>query len=117
VSTGTVTVTVATNADFGYALTATALTPFATNVGGSPLAVVTDGTVTAGSEEWGVAVSGTDAAFVNDRSVTSTPRTLASRSVWTTGVATTVTVKAAINSTTDAGTYNGAITFIATGHY
>ena len=116
VSTGTTTVTVSTNADFGYALTATELVEFK-NQAAQPLADVSDGSVTAGSEEFGIAVSGSDASFADDRSVSSTPRTIASDALWGASRSTTVTVKAAINPASDAGTYAGTIAFIATGRY
>lgn len=115
VSTGSTSVTVATNGDFGYTLTAVATTPFA-NQYSQALAAVSDGSVTAGHEEFGIAVTGTDAAFANDRSVTTT-RTIASSSIWTGGTTTNVTIKAAISPTTPAGSYSGAISFIATAHY
>ncbi|OGL67318.1 hypothetical protein A2856_01325 [Candidatus Uhrbacteria bacterium RIFCSPHIGHO2_01_FULL_63_20] len=116
VSTGATTVTVSTNADFGYALTATENAAFQ-NQSADEIADVSDGAVTAGSEEYGIAVSGADAAFGDDRSVSTTPRTIASKSTWGAARATVVTVKAAIASVTDSGEYAGTITFIATGNY
>lgn len=116
VSTGTTTATVSTNADFGYTLTATENDAFK-NQSADELADVSDGAVTAGSEEYGIAVSGSDAAFGDDRSVSATPRTIASKSTWGADRATVVTVKAAIASVTDSGEYSGTLTFIATGNY
>ena len=116
VSTGSMSVTVSTNADFGYTLTATEIAAFQ-NQYGSELADVTDTSVTAGSEEYGIAVSGADAAFGNDQPLTSSPLVIASNSLWGASRTTTVTYKAAINPSTDAGSYSGTTIFIATGNY
>jgi hypothetical protein len=118
VSTGTTDITVSTNADFGYALTIVDGKAFQQG-SGYQLADVTDGAVTAGSEEFGVSVSGTDAAFGDDRSIpsSSAPRVIASRSIPGASIVTTVTFKAAISTITPAGMYKGSATFIATPQY
>lgn len=116
VSTGDVTITVSTNADFGYSLTVTEHTAM-NNGQGYFLADVSDGEVTAGSEEFGLAVSGTDVAFANDQGLSSTPLTIASRSIWGADRVSTITFKAAISPTTASGNYQGHFVFIATGNY
>ncbi len=115
VSTGSTTVSVATNADFGYSLKVYVASVFQ-NQSGNTIPGVSDGSVTAGAGEQGIAVSGTDAAFADDRSIGS-GILIASRNIWTGGVNTTVTYKVGISTTTAAGTYSGTGTFIATGHY
>jgi len=116
VSTGAQSITVSTNADFGYTLTVTETAVFS-NQYAVPLADVADGTVSAGSEEFGIGLTGSDRAFTDDRSVSATPRTIATRTDWTTGVVTTVTFKGAVSSTTPAGQYSGTVAFIATGNF
>jgi len=116
VSSGSRDIIVATNADFGYTLTVTETSEFS-NQYGHPLTDVSDGAVTAGSEECGIALTGTDRAYTDDRSVSSTPRIIASRTDWTTGTATTVIFKGAISPATPAGTYTGTVTFVATGNF
>lgn len=116
VSTGTTTATVSTNADFGYVLSATEASPLQ-NQYAQTVADVSDGTVTAGSEEFGIAVSGSDAAFGTDQPLSGSPLTIASKSTWGASRATTVTFKASIAPATDAGEYAGAVTFVATGRY
>jgi hypothetical protein len=68
----------------------------------SPITAVSDGTVTAGSEEYGLAVSGTDVVFGNDRSIIS-GRVLATSTVAVTSQPTTMTVKASRTATTSYG--------------
>lgn len=116
VSTASLNVTTATNSDFGYALTATEANPFQNTVGDT-IPDVADGTVSAGSNEFGIGVTGVDRAFTDDRAITPAPLVIASRDIWTTGTTTTVTVKVGVNSATTAGKYSGSITFIATGSY
>lgn len=116
VSTAGVTVTVSTNADFGYSVTATEIADFANHAAAS-MAGVIDGTVSAGSEEYGIAVSGADAVFADDRSVSQIPQLIATRGVWGSDRSVSVTIKAAISESTDAGDYSGTIAFIGTANY
>ncbi|MFH1404819.1 MAG: hypothetical protein ABIH21_01820 [Patescibacteria group bacterium] len=115
-ATGSITVSVSTNADFGYSLSLTE-TRAIQNTQGNIIDDVSDGDVTAGSEEFGVAVSGTDASFANDRAVTGSALTLASRSTWSAGVDSVISFKAAISETTQYGDYSGSYTFIVTSNY
>jgi len=116
VSTATTTVTVSTNADFGYALSLTEAVEIQ-NQSAINIDDVIDGSVTAGSEEFGVAVSGADAAFGDDQAVSATPLTIASRSIWGADRQTTITFKAAISDTTAAGSYSGDYSIIGTSQY
>jgi hypothetical protein len=116
VSSASVTLTVGTNADFGYTLTATETSAFQ-NQSASALADVTDGSVTAGTEEFGIAVSGTDASFGDDEALTASPLAIATNTIYGNNRDTVVTFKAAIDSGSAAGAYTGTVTFIATGNY
>ncbi len=114
VSTGTSTVTLSTNADLGYSLTARLASGFKTGQG-YQLANVTDGAVTAGVEEFGIGLTGVDRSFTDDRLISAvTPTIIASRSNWGADITTTVTFKVGISSISNAGDYSGAIVFIGT---
>jgi len=106
VSQATTTATITTDSGTGFTLTIS-------EVDGVGLDAVGDGTVTAGSEEYGVAVTGTYAYFLdNDLSVEN--RTLAQSSGIVTADETDVTFKASISSTSTLGvTYTQTITFTA----
>ncbi|MBU0646166.1 hypothetical protein KJ611_01655 [Patescibacteria group bacterium] len=116
VSTASTSVTVSTNADFGYVVTVTETTAF-NNGQGRVLADVTDGEVTAGSEEFGLAVAGDDAAFGDDRGLSAVPLTIASRGIWGADRTTNLTFKAAISSASASGHYSGTYTLIATSNF
>ena len=106
VSQATTTATVTTNSSDGFSLTIS-------EVDGDGLDPVgDDDTVTAGLEEYGVAVTGTYAYYANDLSVEA--RTLAQSSGIVTADETDVTFKASISSTSTLGTtYTQTITFTA----
>ncbi len=74
----------------------------------SPITAVSDGSVTAGSEEYGLAVSGTDASFADDRSIIA-GRILASATGAVTSRTVTMTVKASRISTTSYGSKSQSI--------
>ncbi|MBI2551347.1 hypothetical protein HYV73_03310 [Candidatus Uhrbacteria bacterium] len=116
VSTASMTASVTTNADFGYTLAMTEIQEIQ-NATFDTIDDVGDGSVTAGSEEFGVAVSGADAAFATDQAVSATPLILASRTIWGTGRDTTITFKAAIDTLTVAGSYTGLYRIIATSNF
>lgn len=78
------------------------------SVSGTGLTAVSDGTVTVGEEEYGLAVSGSDAVFADDRSVIA-GRILANKTSPAIGSQTMVTFKAAISSTTPSGSKNQTI--------
>ena len=81
-------------------------------VGGTSLAGVTDGVVTAGQEEYGVAVSGSDVAFFDDREIIG-GLNLASSSTPVTNAPTNLTFKAAISASTATGARSQSITLTA----
>ncbi len=81
-------------------------------VSGSSLTAVSDGTVTAGTEEYGVAVSGPDAAFGDDRAITA-GLNLSSSSTPVDGALTTLTFKAAMAAASTAGARSQSITLTA----
>lgn len=116
ISSDSTSVTVGTNAPFGYTLIATALTEFQ-NQDGHVLNPVADGAVTAGDEEFGVAVSGDDAAFGDERSITLTPRIIAQNDIYGNDRTTDITFKVGISETTQGGMYAGSVVFIVVGNY
>lgn len=96
-------------------VTADATTGYVLSVGsvsGSSLLPVADGSVTAGQEEYGIAVSGLDAAFSDDRAI-AIGLNLASSSTPVVGAQTTLTFKAARAGTSVAGSYSQSITLTA----
>ncbi len=105
VSIATTSLSVTADADSGYVLSIG-------SVSGTSLAAVSDGSVTTGTEEYGVAVSGTDAAFADDRAITA-GLTLASSSTPVTSVQTVVTFKAAVSGSSSAGSLSQSITVSA----
>ena len=115
VSTGSYTVTTSTNAPFGY--TTYIYEDADLMSGGNDIDDVSDSSVTAGSEEYGVAVSGTDAAFATDEPITTTALAIASRTNWVNGSATTVTHKASMASNTTSGSYSHTITLMSVGNF
>lgn len=115
VSLASYTVTTATNADSGYTLSITE--DGALRSGGNTIADVSDGSVTAGSPETGVAVSGTGAAFADDRALTGSPLLLASSSSRTTGTTNTITHKASVVQGTPGGTYGHVVTLVVVPNY
>lgn len=115
ISSASYTVSVATNSDFGYTLRA-----FEDGELRSGLATITDvsdGAITAGSSEYGVAVSGDDAAFINNQALSGIALTLASRNGPTTGTTTTVTHLASIASGVTGGTYSQVISLVVVANY
>jgi hypothetical protein len=111
VATGTTTLTVTENANNGYAVVAIADGQLRTS-GGKDVPNVSDGAVTIGSAEYGIGLTGADRAFTDDRSVTTTPRTVAVNAGTVINSAVTVVFKAAASTTTPAGNYAQVVTFI-----
>ncbi|TAN34266.1 hypothetical protein EPN28_00240 [Patescibacteria group bacterium] len=105
VKSASTTVTVTTDHPDGYDLTVSAES-------GTSLTDVSDGAVTIGVEEYGVAVSGSNASFANDRGIAA-GLNLASTTQSVTGVTTTLTFKAAISGSTAFAVYTHTITIIA----
>jgi hypothetical protein len=100
-----VVVTIVADAETGYVLSVA-------SVSGTSLSAVSDGTVSAGTEEYGVAVSGIDAAFSDDRAIVANLN-LASSSTPVTSGNTTLTFKAAISAISVAGGRSQSITLTA----
>ncbi len=115
-ATGTATITTTSNAGSGYVTTVIADGHLRT-AGGKFVPDVTDGAVTTGAGEYGIGLTGTDRAFVDDRSVTTSVRTVASSAGAVTNSSVTVTFKAAISRTVTAGSYSQIATFISTGTF
>lgn len=105
VATSSATVTITANADSGYVLSVA-------SISGTSLTAVSDGTVSAGSEEYGVAVSGPDAAFGDDRAIAASLN-LSSSSTPVTDTPTVLTFKASISSGSTAGARSQSITLTA----
>ncbi len=105
VTTASAVVSVTSGAADGYVLSVG-------SVSGSSLSAVSDGTVTAGVEEYGVAVSGTDAAFADDEAIAASLN-LASSLSSVRDAQTTLTFKAAISSGSTAGARSQSITLTA----
>lgn len=79
---------------------------------------VTDGTVSAGSEEYGIRTAGTAGQFNNtDTAITSSLKTITNHGSAVTDQVTTVTFKASIASDTTAGSYNHTVTFATVSNF
>lgn len=115
VSTATYTLTVSTNAQSGY--TAQVLEDGDFRVGAETINDVTDGSVTPGVEEYGIRVTGTDAAFADDRAISGTPLTIASRTDWVTNTVATITHRAAISGATGGASYSHTVFYIIVGNF
>lgn len=83
------------------------------SVGGTSLAAVSDGTVSAGTEEYGVAVSGAHAAFANDQAVVAGLNLATSASPATSPAQTTLTFKASISGSSVEGGRSQSIILMA----
>ena len=109
VSSASTNVYVTSNANTGYSLSVG-------SVSGSTIAAVADGSVTAGSEEYGVAVSGTHSAFVTDQAVAAN-LILASSNLPQLNDKTTLTFKASISGSSAQGSYSQAVTLTASANF
>ncbi len=117
VSSDSITITSTTNAVDGYITTIFETENLKTGAG-ADIDDVADGTVTAGSEEYGVRTSGADGQMNGaDTGITTSPQTVASNASWINGSAVTITFKAAISSLTSAGAYAHNVTLISTGRF
>lgn len=109
VSSAATVLSVTCNAPTGYSLSIS-------GTSGIMPASVSDGSVTAGSEEYGVAVSGTDSAVAGDVAVAS-GQVLASSASAVDSSATTLTFKASIDSASTAGTDSQTVTLTASANF
>lgn len=110
VNSASTTVTVNTDSATGYTLSIG-------SAGSSPITAVSDidGSVTAGSEEYGLAVTGTDKYFSNDRSIIA-GRVLASANA-PANSATVLTIKAAMSISTPVGSKSQSITLSTSANF
>lgn len=102
VKSGNIIATITTNSESGYTLSIS-------GVSGTVVNAVSDGTVSAGQEEYGVALTGNNALFANDQSVVN-GRQLSSTSSPITNDNTTLTFKASISSGTTSGSRSQTVT-------
>lgn len=116
VATGDVIASTSTNAVSGYVTTIVSDGNFRTNIG-DYIQDVADGDISIGDDEYGIGLTGTDRSFTDERSVTTSPRTIASNSVSTTGSSVTVTFGAAVSVTVPAGNYQQTATLVSTGRF
>jgi hypothetical protein len=105
VATSAVVAIVTADASSGYVLSIG-------SVSGSSLTAVSDGTVSAGSEEYGIAASGIDAAFSTDQGIVA-GLNLSSSSTPVTNAQTNLTFKAAISGSSSAGSRSQTVTLMA----
>lgn len=111
VSSGSVIFTISTDSETGYTLSATEDGNLRSGV--NDIDDVSDGTVTAGSEEYGISASGSDSSLASDTALSGTV-TVASNSGTVTVRQTTVSFKAGISGSTADGTYSHSVIFSAT---
>jgi hypothetical protein len=117
VASGTTTITTTSNAWSGYVTTVATDGEFRTADSLHTIPGVTDGTVTAGSAEYGIGLTGSDRSFTDDRAISTTPINVAANGGSAENSAVVVTFKAAISSTVTAGNYSQIATFITTGTF
>lgn len=111
VSTSSVSVNVTTDSGTGYTVTATEDGNLRS--GSNTIDDVTDGSVTAGSEEYGIRTSGVSGQLANDTAIAGTV-TVASTSTAVTADTTSVIFSAAASANTTAGTYSNQVTLTVT---
>jgi hypothetical protein len=117
----TITATTTANGFFGYTTGLYQATPLTT--GSANFSGVSDGTVTAGQEEYGIAVSGLDAVPAGDVAITSSLQTIANHQGYFGSLAypedrvTTVTFKLSSSPLTAAGDYSQDVYFISTANF
>lgn len=109
-------VTTSANAEDGYATTI--IEDGDLIDGSNDIDDVSDGTVDAGVEEYGIGLTGTDRSFTDERPITSSAQTIASDATGPiSSQSVTVTHKASIVSTTSAGSYSHTVTLVSTGTF
>jgi hypothetical protein len=85
--------------------------------GANVITDVGDGTVTAGSEEYGLSCSSGGCQLSGDNGISGSPLTVSSSVGPVTSEETTFTYKASVNSTTDALGYSHIVTYTCTGNF
>ena len=110
------TLTITTNSPTGY--TTTIIEDGNLRSGSDDINDVTDGSVTLGSEEYGISTSGAAGQYNStDTTITGVAKTIATTSTIAISEQTVVTYKAAISGTTVAGSYSHTVTFTTTANY
>jgi len=115
VNTASYTATTSTNAAHGF--TTYVYEDGDLRSGANTIDDVADGSVTAGSEEYGIATSGTYALLGADTAITTSSLATASYTKWINGAETTITHKVARGTGTLAGTYSHIITYMSVGNF
>lgn len=109
------TITVTTNAAGGY--TCYAVQDDNLKNGSDYIPGVGDGTVSAGSEEYGVSCTGTDCQLSEDNALSDSPLAIASNAARVTNKITTVYYKVAISTATKALSYSQIVTITCAGDF
>jgi hypothetical protein len=112
VSTANMTVTVSTGSDTGYTLSVTEDGDLRSD-GGDTINDVTDGTVTAGQEEYGMRTSGPDGLLSTDRGISGNLDVASSNARGTSRV-TTISFSASQGTVSRPGAYRHILTFTVT---
>lgn len=115
VSSSALTITITTNAPSGYSVRMTEDGNLRS--GSNDISDVSDGTVTAGSEEYGIRTSGTSGQFNSTDTAISGTLILASKSTFVSAEDTTITFKAAVDSLTFSASYSHIVTFTAVANF
>ena len=105
------TISTSTNAPFGF--TTYVYEDGDLRQGANTIDDVSDGTVTLGAEEYGIATGGAYGLLASDTAITTSPLAVASSDSWVNGAETTITHKAAIDNSTIAGTYTHTVTYMS----
>ena len=108
VKSNSITATITSDSANGYTLSIA-------SISGTGITGVADGVVTAGSQEFGIAVSGNDAAFTDDKAPVA-GLVLASATGSVLNRQSTLIFKASISTQTTAGSYSQTLTLTASGN-
>jgi len=100
----------------GYSVTAYADGNFR-DVSGNYVSGVSDGTVTVGNDEYGIALTGVDRAFSDERALSTSPLTVAENTGPVIGSDVTVDFKASVSTSVPSGSYAQITTFICAGSF
>lgn len=107
VSTGSVTITLSTDSETGY--TVAVSEDGNLRSGSNDINDVSDGSVTAGSEEYGIRTTGSDGLLSNDTAVSGSVNAISGFGA-TTNNQTTLTFRASVGPTSQAGSYSHVAT-------
>ncbi len=115
VNTGVSRTEVYTNAPNGYTVTVVEDQDLLS--GTDTIDDVVDGAVTAGFEEYGIEITGTNASGTNDFAIKTTPQIIQTSSAFADRERIAVIYKASVNSTTVKGSYSHVVTFYVTARF